>query len=309
MQVILGAGGVIGNELAVVLPAYADEIRLVSRTPTKVIESNETFAADLVDSGQMHAAVEGAEVAYLVAGLPYRTSEWQAKWPVIMQNAIEACKAHGTKLVFFDNIYMYDCDRLDGMDEMTPIRPTSRKGEVRANIAQMLMDAVQSGDVQGLIARSADFYGPGRQQNSVIGVSVFERLAAGKAAQWLMSLEHKHSFTYTPDAAVGTALLGNTADAYGGEWHLPTAADPPTGQEWIDRIAAELGVTSKAQVAGSAIMTIMGLFNEPLRELKEMAYQYDRDYVFSSDKFNARFDFKPTSYADGIKAIAEADYR
>ena len=45
-----------------------------------------------------------------------------------------------------------------------------------------------------------------------------------------------------------------------------------------------------------------------VRELKEMAYQYDRDYDFVSDKFNRRFSFTPTSYEDGIRAVVEADY-
>ncbi len=211
--------------------------------------------------------------------------------------------------MFFDNIYMYDRDRLCPMDENTPVRPTSKKGEVRAKIAQLLMDAVQKGDVEALIARCADFYGPGRQKNSVLTQTVFERLTAGNAAQWLLSAEHRHSFTYTPDASRGTALLGNTPDAYGGIWHLPTAANPPTGREWVEMIARELGVEPRIQVASDLLMRLMGVFVPALREIREMAYQYDRDYDFVSDKFNRRFNFEPTPYGVGIRSIVEADYR
>jgi len=45
-----------------------------------------------------------------------------------------------------------------------------------------------------------------------------------------------------------------------------------------------------------------------MKEMLEMMYQYDRDYVFSSDKFNQEFDFQPTPYAEGIKAIIRSDY-
>ena len=76
-----------------------------------------------------------------------------------MRNTIEACKAHGSKLVFFDNIYMYDRDHLSLMDENTAIRPTSKKGVVRAEVAKMLTNAVEEGELEALIARSADFYG------------------------------------------------------------------------------------------------------------------------------------------------------
>ena len=40
-----------------------------------------------------------------------------------------------------------------------------------------------------------------------------------------------------------------------------------------------------------------------------MAYQYDRDYDFRSEKFNQRFDFSPTQYSQGVKAVVAADYR
>ena len=309
MQTILGAGGAIGLELARILPEYTESVRLVGRHPEKVVPSNELFEADLLDSARVTESVQGADVAYLVAGLPYKAAVWRAQWPLVMRNTIAACRASGCKLVFFDNIYMYDRDRLAPMDETTPVRPTSRKGAVRAEIAQQLMDAVAKGDLQGLIARSADFYGPGKQKGSVLTQIVFERLAAGKSAQWLLSADCAHSFTYTPDAARGTAALGNAADVWGQVWHLPTAAGPPTGREWVEMIAQELRVEPRVQVVSNWLMSVMGLIFPPLKELKEMAYQYDRDYDFVSDKFNRRFDFEPTPYAQGVRAVIEADYR
>ena len=309
MQTILGAGGTIGLEMARILPDYTDRVRLVSRNPQKVVPSNETFAADLLDSRAVSAAVEGSDVVYLLAGLPYKAKVWEAQWPVVMRNCIDACRACSSKLVFFDNIYMYDRDHLAPMDENTPVRPTSRKGVVRANIAEMFMSAVHKGEIEGLIARSADFYGPGKQPNSVLTQPVLDRLAAGKAAQWFLSLDHRHSFTYTPDASRATAVLGNTGNAYGEVWHLPTAASPPTGQGWIEAIAHELGAEPRVQLVSNALMSALGLFVPILRELKETAYQYDRDYVFVSDKFDERFGFTPTPYDQGIKAVVEADYR
>ena len=255
------------------------------------------------------SAVEGSDVVYLVVGLPYKFKVWREYWPGVMRNTIEACKTHGCRLVFFDNIYMYDRDHLCPMDENTPIRPTSKKGVVRAEVAQMLMHAAEKGEVEALIARCADFYGPGRQKNSVLTQTVFERLAVGKSAQWLLSADHKHSYTYTPDASRATALLGNTEDAYGDVWHLPTASEPMTGKLWIEAIARAFGVKARIQIATPFLMTMMGLFAPALREVKEMAYQYDRDYDFVSDKFNKRFNVEPTPYVQGIKAVVDADYR
>ena len=308
MQTILGGGGPIGLDLARILPDYTDKVRIVGRNPRPVTPNNEVYVANLLDSDEAAGAVAGSDIAYLTVGLPYTASVWEAQWPTVMRNAIDACRANGSKLVFFDNIYMYDRDHLSPMDEDTPVRPTTRKGAVRAKIADMLMEAVEKGEIDALIARCADFYGPGRQNNSVLTQTVFERLAAGKSAQWLLSVDHIHSFTYTPDASLATAMLGNTADAYGQVWHLPTASEPPTGMEWIEMIAGELEVEPRVHVASNLMLTAVGLFSPTLRELKEMAYQYDRDYDFRSEKFNQRFDFSPTQYGTGIKAVVAADY-
>ncbi|MDZ7718428.1 MAG: NAD-dependent epimerase/dehydratase family protein [Balneolaceae bacterium] len=161
MQTILGSGGAIGTELAKVLPGYTDKIRLVSRNPEKVNSSDELYSADLMNPGAVQQAVENSDVCYLTVGLKYDKNVWRRSWPVIMKNVIDACEKHNSKLVFFDNVYLYDPNHLNPMTEDTPVNPASEKGEVRAEIVKMLWDAVDAGKIEALIARSADFYGPG----------------------------------------------------------------------------------------------------------------------------------------------------
>ncbi len=308
MQTILGAGGAIGVELAKALREYTNEIRLVSRNPQKVNPGDELVSADLTDPTQCAKAIEGSEVVYLVVGLPYATKVWTELWPKIMRNTIDACKRVGARLVFFDNIYMYDPTDLNPITEELPRRPTSKKGKVRAEIARMLRDEMSSGELEGLIARSADFYGPSISQTSVLTETVFKPLAEGGTASWLVDVNKKHSFTYTPDAGRATALLGNTGSAFGEVWHLPTAPLPPTGKEWIEMIAADLGAKPKYRVAGKFMVKLIGLFQPIMREMVEMLYQYDRDYVFDSSKFDRKFNFNVTPYDEGVKEIVRIDY-
>jgi NAD(P)H-binding len=158
LTTILGAGGPIANELASILGTENKPFRLVGRNP-KPIGDAEVVAADLSDPEQTLAAVAGSDVAILVAGLKYDIAVWRDLWPRIMANTIEACKRAGAKLIFFDNVYAYG--RVDGpMVESTPYAPSSRKGEVRAEIATSLMSHVQAGNLTASIARAADFYGP-----------------------------------------------------------------------------------------------------------------------------------------------------
>lgn len=104
-------------------------------------------------------------------------------------------------------------------------------------------------------------------------------------------------------------MLGNTPDAFGETWHLPTAKNPLTGKKWIEVIADELGVKPKYRTVSKTLVWLIGLFVPVMRESYEMLYQYDKDYVFNSDKFENRFPFKPTSYTDGVKEIIRSDYK
>jgi putative NADH-flavin reductase len=107
MQTILGAGGIIANELAKELHKnFTKELRLVGRNPKKVNDSDELFKADLLNAQQTADAVEGSEIVYFTAGLPYNSKIWHDQWPIVMQNVIDACELHKAKLVFFDNVYM-----------------------------------------------------------------------------------------------------------------------------------------------------------------------------------------------------------
>lgn len=306
MQTILGAGGAIGGELAKVLSSYTAKVRLVGRRPEKVNETDELIAADLLNRDDTLRAVAGSEVVYLTAGLPYNAAVWETAWPKLMSNVIHACREYGSRLVFFDNVYMYDRNHLKGMTEQTPVHPSSRKGRVRASVVRMIMDEVEKGGLTALIARSADFYGSEKQKTSVLSEMVIKPLNDGKKAIWMGSARYVHSFTYVPDAAKATALLGNTADAWNQVWHLPTAPNPYMGKEWIELVAGQLRRPARQVSIPGWMMRISGLFVPLMKELAEMVYQYDRDYVFDSSKFENRFRLAATPYPIGIRHAVQA---
>jgi nucleoside-diphosphate-sugar epimerase len=298
MQVILGANGVIGRELSRELTRYTDRIRQVSRNPRAVNPTDDVFRANLLDAKATADAVAGSSVAYLVAGLKYDYRVWREQWPVVMQNAIDACRRHGCALVFFDNVYAYGRVN-DVMTEDTPFNPISRKGEVRARIATTFMDAVKRGNLRGQIVRAADFYGPGATL-SLTYATVFERLKAGKTPQWVGNARAIHSFTYTPDAGRSVALLGNTPSAYGQVWHALTSPEPITGEGFVRLACEAAGKRYRLQVAPRWMLSLMGLFVPVLRENMEMLYQFEHDYRFDSGKIERTFGLTATSYREGI---------
>lgn len=298
MQTILGSTGVIGTELAKSLTQYTDKIRLVSRNPKSVNSTDQLVIADLTNPEQVLNAVEGSDVVYLTAGLQYKLNIWQTQWPIIMKNVISACKTHKAKLVFFDNVYAYGLVK-GWMKEDTLVNPVSKKGEVRAQIAQMIMNEVERGSLDAIIARAADFYGPNTPL-SFATVTVFQNLNRGKKAQWFIDANKKHSMTYTPDAGKATAILGNTSSAYNQIWHLPTDKNALTGKEFIELTAKAFGVEPRYTVLKKWMIQVVGTFIPVVKESIEMLYQNEHDYLFDSTKFEKAFNFTPTSYQDGI---------
>ena len=304
---ILGAGGTIGEALKqeFIKRALPDRtVRMVRRTSSVSNDPIfENISADILDSKSVNDAVRGSDVVFLVAGLPYKIKTWQTQWHIVMQNAIDACAEHGAKLIFFDNVYMYG--KVNGMmTEETPFNPCSKKGDVRAHIAQMLLDAVATKKITGMIARAADFYGPNTPL-SMFTALVVENALKGKSPQALVRTDAKHSFTFTPDC--GRALIDLALDnsAYNQTWHLPTCNPAMTAQEMSDTFLKLIpSEKNKMQVLSKTVLSILGLFIPILRELKEMLYQYESEYYFDSTKFEKHFGYSATNYEQGLQQTA-----
>ncbi len=307
MHTILGAGGAVANALTRELTNNNETVRLVSRKPIQSVSKSITWRkADLLNYNELLEASKGSTVIYLTAGLVYDKDIWQQQWPVIMQNFINLGKESGARLIFFDNVYMYGL--VDGpMLETTPYNPISVKGEVRAKIATQLMDEAKAGNIRASIARGADFYGTD-SMNSFVDMMVLDKYAKKQSAQWIGNPKKLHNFSYIADMGKGMYLLGQTPDSDNQVWHMPTAA-PITGVQFIEMAASIYGVQPKYMAVNKTMLWLYGLFVKVVMGTVEMYYQYDHDYNFNSDKFEKAFNFKPTSYKDGIKLLSETLFK
>ncbi|MDV3951627.1 NAD-dependent dehydratase [Elizabethkingia anophelis] len=303
MQTILGANGQIGEELARELKRnFTSDIRIVSRRAQKVNDTDEIFSADLSVREKAIEAVKGSEIAYFTLGLPISSDLWEKQFPVILRNVIDACKVNGTKLVFFDNTYMYpQDDRI--LTENTAFDPVGRKGRVRRQMAEMVLKEIRSGELEAVICRAPEFYGPAKTQ-SITNTLIFNNIKEGKTLKVPLSDKKKRSLIWTPDASSATALIGNTPDAFGQTWHLPVDKSHPTYREFI-RIASEIyGRDLKYSVVPRFVFSIGALFNKKMKELLELLPRYEHNNIFDDSKFRNRFpNFQVTSYQQGIGQI------
>lgn len=303
MQTILGANGQIAEELARILHrSYTTDLRLVSRSPRKVNDSDEPFAANLLDAKATSEAVRGSEIAYLTVGLPMDSRMWTEQFPVMMRNVIGACKEHDCKLVFFDNTYMY-AKTSEPQTEESPFVPEGEKSAVRARIATKLLDEMSRNAIEAVICRAPEFYGPGKTQ-SITNTLVFDNIEKEKKLKVPLRDDTIRTLIWTPDASRAMALIGNTPDAYGHTWHLPCDDNRLSYQQLINIASKIYQKELSYSVVKMWMFKLGGLFSKQAKELQELLPRYEVDNIFISDKFKERFpDFKVTPYQEGITTI------
>jgi len=303
MQTILGANGQIAEELARELHRnFTTDIRLVSRNPKKINDTDQLFPANLIDAEATDKAVEGSDIAYFTVGLPMNSQMWAEQFPVMMKNVIEACKKHHCKLVFFDNTYMY-AKTNEPQTEESPFLPVGQKSIVRADIATMLLDEINKKSIEAVICRAPEFYGPGKTQ-SITNTLIFDNIKQGKKLKVPIKDSTLRTLIWTPNASRAMALIGNTPDTYNQTWHLPCDDKRLTYKELINLASKIYQKEFSYAVIKMWMFKLGSLFSKQAKELQELLPRYKYDNIFVSDKFKKRFpDFKITSYGEGITEI------
>jgi nucleoside-diphosphate-sugar epimerase len=305
MQTVLGANGQIATELARELRRnHMSNVRLVSRNPRKVNETDSLLSANLLDARQTYDAVKGSSVVYFTAGLPPDTELWERQFPVMLKNALDACRAEGASFAYFDNTYMYPQDDRLQTEEMF-FAPVGRKGKVRASMASMVLEEMARGDIPVLIGRAPEFYGPGKTQ-SFTNALIIDKLMANKKPLIPVRDDTRRTLIWTPDASRALATLGNTPDAFGQTWHLPCSDDRPTYKEFVTMANEIFGRKLSYSVIGKWTLTAAGLFSKQIREIRELLPRYEQDNLFDSTKFKRRFpEFSVTTYREGLELIGQ----
>lgn len=279
--------------------------------PTKILNRNSNsknvIECNVLDIDDLVKNTTDSSHVYITIGVVYKYSVWAVEWPKIMSNFIHASKINKFKIIFFDNIYLYGPSPLKNpIEEDHPRTPPSKKGQVRLDVANMLESAISGGEINAVIARSPDFYGP-NVKNSMLYISAIENILKGKKPQFVGNPSTKHNYIYLPDAARALVVLANDDAAYGQTWHLPTSLATFTTTDLLDKAAKICGQKPGVQVISKLGVKILKLFIPILREVEEMTYQTEHDYNFSSQKFEKAYPaFQITDYDAGLKNMVDS---
>jgi nucleoside-diphosphate-sugar epimerase len=275
-------------------------VRAVSRhRPVGLADGVDWRAADATDPGAAVDAAEGAAVVYQCLNAPY--TQWPELFPPLQRGVLSAAERAGAVLVSLENLYGYGPAGGKPMTEDLPLAATTVKGRTRAAMTGELLAAAKAGRVRIVIGRASDFFGPGITTQSALGERVFARALAGKSADFLGDPGLPHTYSYVPDVAAGLATLGTDERAIGQVWHLP-GPETVTTRQILDLIAAEAGHPVGVRSLPRLAVRALGVVNPMMRELAEMAYEFDEPFILDTTKFQAKFGPAGTPLSTAIAA-------
>jgi len=297
-HVIFGTGPV-GLAVMDELVKGGQQVSMVNRSGRAAVPAEvQVVAGDATDPAFTRQVCAGATVVYQCTNPPY--SEWVARFPPLQAGVLAGAAAAGAKLVAIENLYMYGPTGGKALVESLPYAAKTRKGQVRAAMAEALLTAHQQGQVRVVIARAADFFGP-RVKVSALGERIFPAALAGKPVQVLGNPDLPHTYSYMPDIGKALVRLGAAEHALGQVWHLPSATTVTTRQ-LLHMVGEVIGKPVRVQTVPKVVLQAMALFNRDLREVLEMIYQFEEPFVVDGSKFVQAFGNQATPLPVALRA-------
>jgi nucleoside-diphosphate-sugar epimerase len=299
MNVIFGTGPLAQATMRALLKR-GQSIKMVNRSgkrPVEVLSGIEIVAGDAYSTEFTCAVAKDAEVVYQCAQPEYH--EWVTKFPPLQAAILEGAAANGAKLIVAENLYMYGDTNGQPLHENLPYTAGTRKGKVRGEMAQTLLEAHRAGKVRVAMARGSDFYGPG-VLGSALGERTIAPLLQGKPAEVTGTLDLPHSYTYISDFGEALAILGERDEALGQAWHVPNRP-ALTQRELVTLFFKQAGLEPKFSVMGKFMLMLGGLFIPAAKEMVEMAYEFEKPFIVDSGKFVKMFGDISTPYETAIR--------
>lgn len=297
LHVLLGTGPV-GCWIARALDERGLPTRAVNRSgnrPELMPAGVEMVRANAHNAAEIVAAAEGATVIY--QALNPRYHQWLRDFPSLQAAALAAAPKSGARYISIENLYMYDSSQT--MTENSPIRPRSKKGALRARMADEVMEAHRRGEIRAAALRSSDYYGPG-VLGSALGKMVFGNLAAGKKAQLNGLADLPHSFAYIEDVGRAAVTLGLSEESLGRVWIAPHAP-AQTQRALVEQACRLLGIKPQLTELSPLMMRMAGLFIPEARASVEMMYEFTEPFVADSSLIQRTFGLAPTPVEIGVE--------
>jgi nucleoside-diphosphate-sugar epimerase len=295
---ILGAAGRLGY-------AAAEAFRSAGWSVTGLVRPGAAHRAPraikIVETTDRKVAVEAAQGMNVVLhALNPPTTKWRQMALPHAYAAIEAAETSGATLLFPGNIYNYGRAMPELLDEKTPVHPTTRKGKIRAEIEQRLLEASERG-MRTIILRAGDFFGSGRG-------SWFDLVLAKDLARHVITypgpLDCLHSWAYVPDLAATLVRLASVRDKISAFETFGFPGHAASGHDMAAAIAKAVGQGLKVKPMSWWFIHVLAAIVPLPREMSEMAYLWKVPHRIAGDKLSLAIGPIPHTPLDAAVARA-----
>lgn len=297
-HVVLGAGPV-GRAIVNSLLARGIEVVVVTRSGTKVPDAS-SQTCDVRNSDALTAVLSGASVVYQASQPEYH--RWPEEFPQLQDSIMKAVQSTDALLVSVENLYGYGPVKTP-LTENLPLVATGRKGKTRAGMWAALKQEADAGRLRVTAGRASDFFGP-FAEGSQVGDRFFPPILKNKKAEMFGSLDALHSYTYVADFGEALVRLAMDERSLGRAWHVPNAP-AVTNREFVELVAEIAGTTPRYVVRGALAMKIAGIFIPPAREIPEILYEFEENFVVDHSAYAEIFGDHATPLRESLAETIE----
>ena len=309
VHVVFGSGAV-GRATSQALLRRGFEVRLVNRRGRDALGSDsaafadvEVLSGDATDAAFATRAATNADAVYQTLNPEYH--RWAEDFPPLQRGVLAAAQASSARYVSMDNVYSYGRPNGRSLDERTPEHTHTVKGQIRLQMARELWAAHEAGRIEAVSGRASDYYGPGGGAASPLGDRVLSAVVAGKRVSLFGNPDLVHTYTFIPDIGEGLAVLGTVGDVTGRAWHLPNDPNPWTSRAMAEELFRLAGTRPRIGRIPRLGLIAIGLFNPTVRELTEMAYEFEEPFIVDSSDI-AALGVRATPITDALAQTLDA---
>ena len=305
MKTILGTGQLGLVIMQLLLDKNPNEkILMVNRTgklDMSIPKNVEITAADVTSKTEMAAIASRSDLIFSCTDMPY--DKWAAFYPSTANALAYALSETNTKLVFADNLYSYGNVAGKEMNEQMPHSAKTKKGKIRAGVINTLLYSGHQFSNRVAFVKAADFIGPCIHKG-IFGTDFLHNVYIEKTVRLFGNIDLPHTFTYIKDFALAMINVGTANDTFGQLWHVPNAPALSL-DKWLHLFEVVTTKKIKKTLTPKFVIRIAGLFNSFIKELYEMAYQFEYPYLVNHDKYVSRFGYHATYPSEIVKETIE----
>jgi len=241
-------------------------------------KGTEVLELNALDHAAVAEAARGADVVLHALNPPL--TGWPRLALPLAYSAITAAEMAGATLIFPGSLYNYGSPLPPVIDEATPMRPTSRKGQLRLAIEDRMAEAADRG-TRTIVLRAGDFFGGGR--GAWMDLVIAKEIRQSRVT-YPGPLDAVHEWTYLPDLAAALVRLAAMREKLGRFETFGFAGHAVTGREFIGAIAKATGRRLEVKRMGWWLIHGLRPFLALPRELSEIAYLWQEPHRIAGDK-------------------------